>query len=176
MERISLASIIEIEKALLSHETGVAYVFPETICDIIYHPAFQHGNGTPLYHIMSEPFSKLIKNLEPNLTLNVSEGVSPQFVIMYPKMWQAPFFDLWNRLEGSGIDMHLKRQTVRLYKMMRLEWLDSVKSTKMSNSVEDESIGSDLWLLLFVLGFGYILASLCFLVEHLFCIRKGVVY
>lgn len=50
-------SVGEIEYSLMKREIRFAFVLPETIADIVHHPALQYANGTPVYHIVAEPYS-----------------------------------------------------------------------------------------------------------------------
>lgn len=57
------ASVGRIELCLLKHETRFAYVLPESIADVVHHPALRYANGTPVFHIVAEPYSKI--NIAP---------------------------------------------------------------------------------------------------------------
>lgn len=54
------ASVGAIELDLLRHATRFAYVLPETIADIVDHPALHYANRTPVYHVVGEPYRKKI--------------------------------------------------------------------------------------------------------------------
>lgn len=51
------ASVGDIELELLKHATWSAFVLPESIADVVHHPALRYTNGTPVYHVVTEPYS-----------------------------------------------------------------------------------------------------------------------
>lgn len=58
-KKIQYLTVVQIEEALLTRSyENTAFVLPKPIADIVYHPALQYANGTPVYHILSEPYSK----------------------------------------------------------------------------------------------------------------------
>lgn len=57
MSMIKLRSVGQIEQAMLHHNTQSAFVLPEEIADLVHHPLLQFANGSPVYHIVAEPYS-----------------------------------------------------------------------------------------------------------------------
>lgn len=106
----------------------------------------------------------------------LAPGISPQFFVIVPLMLQERFIALWDRLVESGIDRHVGRQTVALYKTKRTEWLrrldDDATTTARRLALRDDDGdggggGSQMVLFGVVLGIGWSVAGLGFLLEHL---------
>lgn len=55
--KVRFISVGLIERMLLAHNTSFIYILPEVIADIVHHPLLHHRNGTPVYHIVEEPYS-----------------------------------------------------------------------------------------------------------------------
>lgn len=47
-----------IERALLAHDTSRAYVLPADIADIVHLPELRYANGSRVFHIIAEKYSK----------------------------------------------------------------------------------------------------------------------
>lgn len=96
-------------------------------------------------------------------------------------MWQSTFFDHWHRVVESGIDQHVIRSTVRLYKTMRSEWLSDAMEERAAIRAKEQDdeqqhhpmIDSQLmWLCLLVAGFGWAWAGLAFALELIWAKRN----
>lgn len=159
---------------MLIHDTSTAFVLPEPIADIVHHPSMQYRNGTPVYHIVAEPYSILLQQFKtPSIGFTVVLllpiiDIAPQCIYFIPNYLHNTLFALWDRLMESGITIYHERSTIATYKMVRSEWLDSVRRTEDENiDQNDEGLSSDLSLLLFVLGLGFSAAGFVFLLEIL---------
>lgn len=137
----------------------------------------KHSNGTPVYHIVAEPYSKLfechIYMIQTIITTYFSKGILPFFLVFVPHMMQARFFALWDRLVESGIDAHVNDQIIALYKTIRYEWSKSSVG-EPHLAVEDtdgngtaDGFNGQLMLLMLVFGFGNGFAGLVFGMELL---------
>lgn len=96
--------------------------------------------------------------------------MSTQFLATLPFLMQLPIFTMWQRLVEAGIDGHLKRLNIALYRAIRRDRLRANSLVINTNVVDlikesNEAIGSDLMLLLIVLSCGYTLAGFAFLNE-----------
>lgn len=60
MTNVTLMSVASIERSMLAHDTNTVFVLPEAIADIVQHPRMKHLNGTPVYHVIAEPYCNIV--------------------------------------------------------------------------------------------------------------------
>lgn len=168
--KVEYISIRGIERQLVAHNTSYIFILPEVIADIVHHPALQYANGTPFYHIVAEPYSKPIREFyipskkKKNL---VFTDISPQFLYFFPTIMSQRFFTLWDRLVESGISVQIEQRSIVTYKMIRESWLRSELLSRSLDLTElqMEIDGSQIMLMVFLIGFGYSLAGIVFVFE-----------
>lgn len=86
-------------------------------------------------------------------------------------MMMDRFVAMWSRLVESGIDVHVERQTIEMYKSVRFGLRPSSgtirggASSNDNNNNNDLSNGLELKLFAIVLGFGYASAVTVFVLE-----------
>lgn len=95
-------------------------------------------------------------------------GTSVEFFLTMPFAMHSQLAIMWDRLVESGLNQHIERLTLEVFKTSRQEWIQ----TRLSEIHNDESVlkpyfhlSSTEIIYLLVLGFGYTIAGLTLFVE-----------
>lgn len=84
----------------------------------------------------------------------------------FPQVMHVHLNNWWSRVEEAGINQHVERRTMEIYKAGRAERISRMKKNTDgdSNKAQEEYL-TQLLLPLLVLGIGYAMAGVAFILE-----------